>query len=246
MMTDLFDRVLVLMKKARLLRKRGEALRREEREEDAVKAFEEAVENIEEALSELDNTGWHGIDLEGEPKAPASCEQSNIAYHWANCLGSMGGVQRRLDQYDEAVKSYEKGALIEERFHLRSTYNRVNFVKSSLQANERRRSLGQLQDQITRIARFLEKQLQNDATLRGTSWAWADLGDCLALTGNVDGAENAYRRASIDTAPAWALGSTLGVVSEVIEAVRDTDLLAAEKLTSVVETLRVRLAKTTE
>ena len=212
-----------LRDRAKVQRKRGEALRDAGREPEAIKAFE------------------HGRDLlieAGQFLGSADSEQA--ATDMAETLGAKGGMLRRLgDQYhNDALQAYKEGAEIERKHGLSSTYNRLNEIKFRLLTGSE--TLDALAPRIEALARFIEDKLKTDTKLSDTGWPWADLGDCRALLGDLNGARTAYT-AYIDKADIQSPETTLDVLNELLEALGKHGDPGAVNLQHAVETLHTQL-----
>ena len=164
-------------REAALHRKRGDAFRKLGKDSEASESYRQGLASLDNALTILCG------------KAPnplaAAANYLGSAAELVETLGSRGGILRRLSDTNGALESYQQGAAIEMRFVPSSTYNRTNAVKLALLAG--RSSLAALHDEITALEQALALQLQ-DAKAADAGWRWADLGDCRALLGDVDGA----------------------------------------------------------
>lgn len=222
------EQVSELNPKAMLSRKRGDALRRTGDREEAMAAYRIGLKSVEDILMLLKNPQWNQLEQYNDVAAlPA--EQLAIARELTEALGSRGGFLRRLGQVQEALNSYRQGTEIEEKFNPKSTYNRVNAVKFSLLFGLNK--LDEIKHDIEKLERMLSEQLTTDQELSDSGWAWADLGDCRALLGDVQGAERAYRTFT-EKARSNAPITTLDVLREILvklEESNDPKAMAVKK-----------------
>jgi len=181
-MLDQLQKVRDLQNDAKTHRKRGDAFRRIEREDEAINAYRaglaalsDTVEILRPAKAEL-----------AAPNPRLTTELEELI----ETLGARGGMLERLGRLEDAAESYEEGALLEERFALPSTYNRLNAVKYSLLCGTGR--LRDFETKLRELADHLDKNLRADKSFSDSGWAWADLGDCLALLGESEKAREAY------------------------------------------------------
>jgi tetratricopeptide (TPR) repeat protein len=185
-MQEVLEKIIELQKTAQSSRKKGDALRKAGREETATEAFRSGLAALSEALRLLKPKD----EMLRVANPPLPSDQSADLRELVEIYGVLGGMHQRLGALDEALASYESGASLEERFGLASTYNRLNAVKLSLLLG--RGSLESLRPRIQTLAKFIEASLRDDKSLSDRGWAWADLGDCLALLGRTDEASRAY------------------------------------------------------
>jgi len=183
---DLFGQIKRLQEDARSSRKKGEALRKARDEKGACEAFATGAEILQAAIKHLEPQ---------TPQAPAdggelSEKAKSIVNELVETYGARGGMLQRLGSLDQASESYAKGAVLERNFALPGTYNRVNAVKYSLLGGVAR--LRDLMPEIKDLAEFINASLGSEMSGSDSGWAWADLGDCMALLGEVDAARKAY------------------------------------------------------
>ena len=123
---------------------------------------------------------------------PASPAEKILATHLADCLGMIGGNYRRLNRLDEALASFERGRTFEEadRLDLTSSYNLVNAVTLPLEMQAR--TAAQQHDPLRRAVAAIDRQVRGER--RNDRWAWADLGQCQLLIGDLESAAKSYQR----------------------------------------------------
>lgn len=233
----LAESVHTRLNSAAMKRKKGDRLRKLGREEDATTAFMEALPELEAAISSLRGADVNSLKSSTHGKSVEDV-QLFIANELVECYGSRAGILRRLGRNSEAFHSYSEGAEVERQFRLPTTYNRVNTLKYSLLSGDK--TLADLQEEAETLERLLNKQLGEDELFADGSWNWADLGDCRALLGDVEGAENAYKR-SITKSSTTAPQTTLEVIDTVARALEARSDPGAPGVRGCVESLRQRL-----
>ncbi|MCX6876524.1 MAG: caspase family protein [Verrucomicrobia bacterium] len=185
-MKKMFENVTEKQAQAKSLRKRGDAHRKALREDSALEAYRAGVSALNDAL-ELLRPETTQLEL---LKPPQSGSRGTLVGELVETFGARGGLLKRLGMLEESLASYAEGAILENRFALPSTYNRLNTVKSTLLAGGKQ--LHELEPQIQELATLIKTSLDSDQSLSDSGWAWADLGDCMALLGNLDEARTAY------------------------------------------------------
>jgi tetratricopeptide (TPR) repeat protein len=219
-MSSALGEIRDLQRQAKLDRNRGDALRRAGREAEACQAFEAGIIKLERCL-EL---------FEGEPAA-ASGEPV------AETFGSLAGLLRRLDRNVEAYKRYEQGAAIERNFKLPTTYNRVNEIKYALLTGAE--TVAAVEGRARKTAESLFETLSNPSTqqLGDDGWAWADLGDCRGLTGELTDATRAYTT-FVAKAGVRAPATTTAVLQNIAEVLDVRQDPGRERVSQMIAVLR--------
>jgi tetratricopeptide (TPR) repeat protein len=237
-MLDLLKRVAELQGEATTSRKRGDAMRNVGREVDALKAYHDGLEALTKAVEILrpvkqELAAWTPpVVDELSPKLKKGLDEL------VETLGARGGLLERLNLLKEASESYSEGAVFEQRFGLPSTYNRLNAVKYSLLAGS-----GRLRDyvpQLRELADYLDTTLRKNKSFSDSGWAWADLGDCLALLGRPEEAREAYS-SFISKAEIKSPERTLDVLKRIagrLEELKDPDAPRLRAAIDVLESAR--------
>jgi hypothetical protein len=149
-----------------------------------------AVAVLTQTVAMLRRSPWHAT-LFGDG-APASEGEKALASHLADCLGMLGGNQRRLEQHDEALQAFIDGARYEaaDRLEVLSSYNLVNAIVLPLEMKLSTATDQQadLRGAVNAILRQVHGARRNDR------WAWADLGQCQLLLDERDAARASYDR----------------------------------------------------
>jgi tetratricopeptide (TPR) repeat protein len=236
--TPWLEAVSELHRQATLYRKRGDALRRTSDGARTVAEYRAGVRVFEEVLQLLKDPRWYRLE-EFSSDTVLPSDQLAIAKELVEAWGARGGLLRRLGESRAALDSYIEGAKVENKFVPRSTYNRVNVVKYALLAGLR--SLAEIEQEISSLEKLLTDQLAKDQELSDSGWAWADLGDCRALLGDVPGAERAYRT-FVDKARSNAPNTTLEVLREIVSKLDETRDPRAAAVRTSLSMLEQRLA----
>jgi tetratricopeptide (TPR) repeat protein len=222
-MGSIFDDVKTLQTQAALDRKRGEALRGAKRDLEAREAYDAGIMKLEQARKMLDN----GRSVDAQQFAERSAEN----------FGSLAGLLRRVGRNDEAYQSYVEGATVERDFKLPKTYNRVNEIKYALLTG--RATIADIEDRTRKTADQLSATLSDPATqqLGDDGWAWADLGDCRGLTGELTEATRAYSTFK-DKAGIRAPATTLEVLQSIADELARRQDPNLDRVTSTMAALR--------
>jgi tetratricopeptide (TPR) repeat protein len=167
-------------------------------------------------------------------------EENEIASRLADCLGMLGGNQRRMNRFDDALASFVRGRKLEEdrRYSINSSYNMVNAITLPIEigtatASEQRDALSKalqaLDFQTTRGKRRLDR------------WAWADYGQCALLLGDLRQATTAYKefkRLSNDD----AVVSHIKVLARLRDALQSRDEEVAQLVRDGIALLEPKVA----
>jgi len=237
------DEVAERFREAKLRRKRGEAFGRAGDASRAAAEFGAGAAVLDAAIAlMLALPEWPSEQpepaAEPNPEVDPTAEVAAIARELVEAYGTRGGMLRRLGDSRAALDSYRKGAELEERLVHQSTYNRVNAVKFALLSGAH--SLDDLVTDIGTLEKLLTRQLAEQQELSDSGWAWADLGDCRALLGDVPGAERAYR-AFVEKAGSSAPKVTLEVLRTICDELDEAGDAKAATVRGSLRNLEARL-----
>jgi tetratricopeptide (TPR) repeat protein len=182
---DVLREVLDKQERARTLRKKGDALRKNQQQQAAEAAYTTGLAELTEAYALLGRAREHF-----SKSASDSALLDLTLRELVEVSGALGGIYQRLNRQEEALKHYEEGAALEGKLNLPSTYNRLNAVKCALQTGQV--SSFDLRERVTQLAELIDQRLRADKSAGDNGWALADLGDCLALLGRIEEARQAY------------------------------------------------------
>jgi tetratricopeptide (TPR) repeat protein len=228
------EKAIELQETARSFRKKGDALRKAGREEAAMEAYRSGLAALNEALGLLKGKD----EMLRAASPPLSAGEAPYLHELIEIYGALGGMHERLRALDKSLASYVAGADLEERFELASTYNRLNAVKYSLLTEPD--PLRSLEARIQALADFIDTSLRADKSLSDRGWAWADLGDCLALLGRTEEAGRAYAT-FIAKAEIKSPERTLDVLKEIAAKLQSKGDPDASRLVSAINALQARL-----
>jgi tetratricopeptide (TPR) repeat protein len=220
---------------AKSFRKKGDALRKAGREDGARDAFRAGLT----ALSESRELLRVEHDRLNTMSTPLPDEAASTLLELVETYGALAGMQQRLGLLDEALENYSIGATLEEQFNLPGTYNRLNAVRYALITGRDR--LHSLTTKIQMLADLIERNVRADKGLSDSGWAWADLGDCLALLGRSEEASRAYAT-FIAKAEIKSPERTLDVLSEIASSLRTSGDPEAQRVLEAVAALRSKIA----
>jgi tetratricopeptide (TPR) repeat protein len=220
-----WDRIAELQEDAESECKRGDRLRREGDKTNAASAFKVAEAQLRECLGLLEGA-----------------ETAETAAARAETLGSLAGMLRRMNRNEEAFELYSKGGSIERGYNLPSTYNRVNRLKYMLLTGKS--NLRGLEPEIRESAKVLNDSVNNphDQRAADSAWTWADLGDCLALLGDLTAAGRAYAT-FIKKASLKSPDTTLDVLKSIANALTQNHDPGAQRVNDAVALLQSQLAR---
>jgi tetratricopeptide (TPR) repeat protein len=233
-MESRFKKATELQELARSFRKKGDALRKAGRGENASGAYRDGLAALVEALELLrrDDESLRSMS------PPASGDSADALRELIEIYGALGGMHERLGALDRSVASYAEGARLEERFGQTSTYNRLNALKYSLLTKTD--PLRSYEPMIKALAEFIDSSLRADKTLSDRGWAWADLGDCLALLDRTVDARKAYAT-FIAKAEIKSPERTLDVLEKIATKLRSNGDEDAPRLAKAIDALRAGL-----
>ncbi|HEX6100387.1 MAG TPA: hypothetical protein VF432_29000 [Thermoanaerobaculia bacterium] len=223
------------LNQARTARKKGDALRNANQEERARAAYRAGVAALTDALR---IAAPHEALLAAKD-LPLEAGHARMLDDLVEIYGALGGIHQRLESPVEASESYSRGAALEERFRHRGTYNRLNAVKSALLAGTQ--TLRASEPQLRALAAVIETQMQESVNVSDSGWAWADLGDCLALLGDAEGARRAYAK-FISKAETKSPERTLQVLETIAAKLRELGDPDVGRLAGAIDALKSRLA----
>jgi hypothetical protein len=206
--------------------------RRQGRYDEARAALrEEAIEPLRAALEALSCAG------DGLSETLRDL-RDRVARELANCWGSEGGLYRRQDRWAEARASYERGRSVEQdpRYGIADSYNLTNALAASVFQDPA--SLPALGASIREAAEVVAGQVSGER--RNSYWALADLGLLLLLSGRPEEARaQAYARyRALKGIPDWAHQSTLDVLAECRDRLRETAPPVASSIDEAIDYLK--------
>jgi tetratricopeptide (TPR) repeat protein len=231
-MAEGLAQVASLLLDASTARTSGDVYRSQGEHELAKEEYEEGVSSLDQALKVLRGDPWRGF----QDASPDSVDQ-NALTTMVEVLGSRGGLLQRLGQTGPAQASYDEGGDLEHRFHLGSTYNRLNAVKCRLRGGAR---LESVVPRLREITTAIEERIAVDQATRDRAWTWSDLGDCRALLGDIAGAEQAYQ-AFVARSETKSPKRALEVLADIHALLERSDDPGATRIGDAINTLERRL-----
>ncbi len=191
-----------------------------------------AVEALKDAIAALDRSPLSDQLLETDaPSGP----QKKLAFQLADCLGMLGGNHRRLDRFSDALAAFTRGQTIEEseKLEVPSSYNLVNAITLPIEID--RQTSSQQEAALKRAIAAIQRQVKLEER-RNDRWAWADLGECQLLLGDLDGAKSSYKRMR-ELGNADTVTSVVAVLRRLQKAM-ESDYKASETLRQAIEWLQ--------
>ncbi len=233
-MENILNKITEKQDQAKSYRKKGDALRKTGREDAACEAYRSGVAALNDAL-EIFRPASNKL---AKMNPPQPGERGTVLGELIEMFGTRGGLLQRLGLLKEAFDSYSEGAVLEQRFDHPSTYNRLNEVKYSLLRGEK--SLRKLEPKIRDLATQIETSLRADQSMSDSGWAWADLGDCLALLGNLEEAARAYLT-FISKSETKSPERALDILKEIASKLKKSVDPEASRLQAAIDVLQSKL-----
>lgn len=166
------------------------ALKKEAEASKSDRDYEGAIDVLRYAVALIDSTGWEtDTSLKRD-------ERNQVAWHLADCLGMIGGHYRRLGQLGEALKNFERGRQFEQdpQYRIDSSYNTVNAIVVPIET--RSHDATSQEAALRKAVKTLEYQIYSpemgEKSRKPDRWAYADLGQCRLLLGELKEATAAY------------------------------------------------------
>lgn len=176
-----------------------------------------AVEVLAHTVRMLKASPWHASLRDG---GTIGAGEKALASHLADCLGMLGGNHRRMNELDAAWAAFEEGSVLERdaRLDLASSYNLVNAIALPLEMGRATATAlrGALLEAVDALARQVHGERRDDR------WAWADLGQCQLLLGELTAARSSYARMK-SLGDADTLRSARPVLQRLHDALRERD-----------------------
>lgn len=145
----------------------------------------------------------------------------DLATELADCYGMLGGICRREGDLDEAIKIYDIGRQYEEGpYGLENSYNMTNAI--AVRVLKDPKNLSSQRDLMDGAIKALEWQVTKGGR-KNQWWAWADLGELYLLSNKGDEASTAYEHFRRCGPRAINYESTISVLRELEENVRESD-----------------------
>jgi tetratricopeptide (TPR) repeat protein len=237
-MTELLEQLREALERAQSLRRKGDALRKAGREDQAYAAWEEARLVLAECAEQRDLPGVTRRLLESERVSLKTDEQELLKW-LVEFYGVQGGIEQRLNKRKEAFASYSLGARLEDLGELPATYNRLNAVKALILTKEK--TLADVRPSLDQLVSHIRAQIKADEAFGESGWAYADLGDCLALLGKPSEALRAYST-FVEKAEIKSPERALDVLRTILATLEDQGDPGATELRSAVSNLESALA----
>lgn len=193
---------------------------------------EGAIETLEDVVTTLERSPLSQRLLSmSAPDEP----YKKLAFHLADCLGMLGGNYRRLDRRAEAQAAFLRGRAIEEseKLEVPSSYNLVNAITLPIETDGR--ISADLRAALQRAIAAISRQVIFEER-RKDRWAWADLGECQLLLGELKAAEKSYERVR-ELGNDETRASVVGVLQRLAHALA-SDARASTALAQAMEWMR--------
>ena len=164
----------------------------------------------------------------------------------ADRYGMRGGIYRRLKEYDSALKMYWEGYNIwEKRSGTNSTYNLINYITWSLTLEKDYVKTDDFKELVKDAQDKLEIQIKEkedtsrSEELRKDDWyAYADLGMCYLLNGDLISATKIYDKGIVDARDV-DVDRSAGTLRSLRE--KDSGVIPARLLDSAIDHLEKKI-----
>ena len=184
-----------LLKDAQAQKTKASGLRKRGNVDEAREILLDVIDDLEHVAQEASDTFY------------TSKEWLPVRKVFADTLGMVGGLERRLKHYPESLSWYRKGLKIEDLDKV-STYNFGNEIVLTILSEESRLESPTVQTALDDLIDRLRKAIDNsnDAKMAAAVrteqwWAWSDLGQAYLLKGMFDEALSAYEKGIRETNP---------------------------------------------
>jgi tetratricopeptide (TPR) repeat protein len=178
--------------------------------------------HYEEAIRVLQHTVE---DLQGAIETCPAEERKAIAANLADFMGMLGGLHKRQNDLDAALRAYDTGFRYESdpQFQIKSSYNALNRLVLRLLMSPQSLTTGTIPVDVEDQLRNLRASLQ--ASLNGPRkddcWAAGDLAIVCGLLRDDMGAEAAVRHFESLSPPPYAYAAYQETLASLSEAVSD-------------------------
>jgi tetratricopeptide (TPR) repeat protein len=194
--------------------------------------YQDAINVLREAIDLIDQSGWR---QRVDSTENTTDDERTVAAHLAECYGMMGGNYRAVPNgLKSAMECFATGRKYESdlRFDIQSSYSLVNELIVPIEMGVR--TAESLRPNLERAVAVLEHQVRGSRRL--DRWAWADLGECRLLAGNLTEAIESYQRFK-ELADPRQIRSARVVLEQLAEVIRTREPKAAEHVWQVARLL---------
>lgn len=206
----------------------GDELRKEGRLDESKVFYESANRHLKQATDVLQQ------ELERPSHESDSDEDRVMRAKLADYFGSRGGIFRRLNKPEQALRMYEMG-LGYEGEDTGSTYNLSNAITWSIILGHRDLSSPELKERLATIITRLQSQTSNQGERFHDWWAHADLAQFLLLDGQVDLALSRYEQGIKSCGPSRDyVENSLGVLRDFQQSPHG-DIIGLKKVIALLE-----------
>jgi tetratricopeptide (TPR) repeat protein len=141
-----------------------------------------------------------GVETGREAIAAKTCSPSSdpagrLEWELADCLGILGSMLLKERRVAEAAEAFRQGRNLEMKdgYRLGLTYNSVNYLVALVMGSGWGK-LAEFRSSLSEITGKLKERTAGAAA--NDLWAWADLGMCGLLKGDLEAAKSAYTTAA--------------------------------------------------
>lgn len=245
-MSDIFQQIQPYQESARATRVFGDRHAASGRPEEAQRYYKKALKDLDQIItllsSELKSAERQLKNIEHQETGSIFLQEyrHKLASQLADTHGMMGGMYRRMAEYDRsmldgAIEMYDMGRQyeVDPLYDVSNSYNLTNSIvmrvlKDPLNLERQKQKL---QESILIIGRQVEEERKYDW------WAWADLGELYLLDGKKDEALLAYDKLRSTGARVQDYDLIRKVLQDLTQALREANPSIAEAISSAIQYL---------
>lgn len=245
-MSDIFQRVQPYQESARANRVFGDHNAASGKVQEAQRYYKKALKDLKQIIahlsSELKSAEEQLNNIEDQETAGIFLKEycNKLASQLADTHGMMGGIYRRMAEYDlskldDAIEMYDMGRQYEldPSYDVSNSYNLTNTIVMRIlqDPHNLERQKHEIQEAILIIERQVEEERKYDW------WAWADLGELYLLDSKKNEAFLAYNKLRSTGARVQDYDVIRKILQDLVQVLRETYPSIAEELSSAIQYL---------
>ncbi len=245
-MGDIFHQVQPYQESARANRVFGDQYAASGQAEEAQRYYKKALKDLDQIVallsSELKSSEEQLKNIEDQEAAGIFLQEyrHKLASQLADTHGMMGGMYRRMAEYDQsmldgAIEMYDMGRQyeIDPSYDVSNSYNLTNSIVMRILKDPL--NLERLKQKIQEAILIIERQVEEER--KYDWWAWADLGELYLLDSKKDEAFLAYDKLRSTGARVQDYDVIRNILQDLVQALRETYRSIAETISSAIQYL---------